>query len=446
MIILNMIQMNGKYTNAKIMIDNVEETCVGQITQFINNPVFTNPVAIMPDTHAGKGSVIGFTMELTNKIVPNVVGVDVSCGMLTCNIGKKLDISLDEFDRKIRQQVPFGQNVHERSVIHMKNDFPWHDANVLAQKFFAAFNSRVGIKYELEKYDIDWLTQKCKILEANFKRVIDSVGTLGGGNHFIETGVSTKGDVWITIHSGSRNFGKKVCEYWQNKAIKKLKKTTREDIQNKIIELRQQYKGDELYHKIQEAKKGEQPTIKCPEELMWLENEDMAGYLFDMIFCQLYAHTNRLYMMNIITDILKVTPLEMIETIHNFIDFNDFIIRKGAIRSYKNEKMIIPFNMRDGILLCEGQSNPEWNFSAPHGAGRVMSRSQAKRELNIDEFKKQMTAVFSTSVGRSTLDEAPNAYKDARIIEEAIAPTAIILDKIKPIHNMKDGEGISIDG
>ena len=417
-----MFEIQGKYTKATVMIDGVEETCVSQIHTFINHLAFTNPVAIMPDTHAGTGSVIGFTMEMTDKVIPNVIGIDIGCGLKSCNIGKQLDISLELLDHKIRQRIPFGQEVHDSAVVHMKKDFPWHKVNVLAQRFFLAYEEKFGIKQELKTFDMNWFTEKCETIGGNLRRFINSLGTLGGGNHFCETGLSTEGNVWITIHSGSRNFGKRICEYWQNKAIKKINNDDKNDIKKKI------------------AKNKKSSGFKCSEELLWLDGEDAVGYLFDMIFCQIYAEVNRQHMMDIIMKIIDVKPIETIETVHNFIDFHDFIIRKGAIRSYIGEKMIIPFNMRDGILICEGKSNPEWNYSAPHGSGRILSRGQAKRQLDVASFKEQMKDIYSTSVGQGTLDEAPDAYKDSKIIEESIQPTAIILDRIKPIHNMKCSE------
>ena len=441
-----MFEINGKYTTAKVMIDDVEESCVGQITQFVNHPAFSRPVSIMPDTHAGKGSVIGFTMELSDKVIPNVVGVDIGCGMLSINFGKNFPITLSELDQKIRQKVPFGQDVHETSVINFEKEFPWKKLNLLKDSFVNAYRN----KYErhcsaIPDYNMNWFTSKCDTIGANVRRMISSIGTLGGGNHFIETGISTNGDYWITIHSGSRNFGKRICEYWQNIAEKHFAKEFTGKKQQEIDDAKTQYQGDERYKKIQEIKAKYKIGIDA-NGLEWLEGNEYFGYLFDMLFSQMYASINRMYMSSIIQSIVKIDPLESIETIHNFIDFHDFVIRKGAIRSYKDEKMIIPFNMKDGILICEGQSNTEWNCSAPHGAGRVMSRSQAKKAIDLSDFQKQMEGIYSTSVGRGTLDEAPGAYKDASVIENAIAPTAIIIDKIKPIHNMKDGLGESADG
>lgn len=437
-----MFTISGKYTNAFVMIDEVEESCVSQIHHFVNHLAFTKPVVIMPDTHAGKGCVIGFTMEMTDKIIPNVVGVDIGCGMLCFNIGNDLNISLEEMDRKIRDAIPFGTDVHNNAVIHMKNDFPWHDVNVQSEKFAMAYFNRFGTHLDLPRYDIDWFLDKSKQVGGDLRRIINSIGTLGGGNHFIETGMAENGDYWITIHSGARNFGKKVCDLWQHRAIKILKDDKKEILQNKIKQIREEYKETPrtIKEKIKEAKA--ELGLNCGIDMKgceWLEGDNATGYLFDMIFSQMYAKINREYMARIIEKVIGKERCDEIETVHNFIDFNDFIIRKGAIRSYENERMIIPFNMRDGILICEGKSAPEWNYSAPHGAGRVMSRSQAYKNLDIDEFKGQMKGIYSTSVGKTTLDEAPGAYKDSKIIEEAIKPTAKIISRLLPVHNMKDG-------
>lgn len=436
-----MFEIKGKYTTAKVMIDDVEESCVAQITQFVNHPAFTKQVSIMPYTHAGRGSVIGFTMPLTDKVIPNVVGVDIGCGMLSINIGKSLPLSLEHLDHKIRQRVPFGMSTHDKAVINMERAFPWHQANTLAQKFSLAYREKYG-EISIPSYDMNWFMSKCeKIRAGGMRRFINSIGTLGGGNHFIETGLSDTGDYWITIHTGSRNFGKCVCDYWQGKAAKDFKREGKDGVLQQIEQLKKDTADKkELFNKIKELKAQRKPGIDL-KGCEWLEGEDAIGYLFDMIFSQIYAEVNRNYIKTIICDALSVVPVETIETVHNFIDFRDFIVRKGAIRSYVGEQMILPFNMRDGILICEGKSNPEWNFSAPHGAGRLMSRGQAKREINLEEFKSQMVGIYSTSVGSGTFDEAPDAYKPAQVIENAIGPTATIVGRIKPIHNMKDSQG-----
>jgi RNA-splicing ligase RtcB len=438
-----LIEIHGRYTTARVMIDILEESCAAQINHFVNHPVFTNPVAIMPDTHAGKGSVIGFTMPLTSAVIPNVIGVDIGCGMLSLNFGKTLALSPDAIDRKIRQRIPFGMEVHERSVIHMEREFPWHQATVLAQKFTAAYREKFGVYPDPPAYTMDWFMAKAdSIRSGSVRRFINSLGSLGGGNHFIEIGNDTSGDCWVTIHTGSRNFGKCICEYWQGRAAKALSREGKADIDAQIKRLRSEVRDKKaLFTQVKELKaRNKKPGIDM-KGCEWLEGAEATGYLFDMLFSQVYAEVNRSLIALIIADILGAKPVDSIETVHNFIDFRDFIIRKSAIRSYASERMIIPFNMRDGILIGEGKSNPEWNFSAPHGAGRVMSRAKAKATINLADFKKQMSSVFSTSVGSGTLDEAPDAYKPAALIEAAIEPTVSIINRIRPIMNMKDTDG-----
>jgi RNA-splicing ligase RtcB len=436
-----MILLKGKFTKAKIMVDMVEESCMAQINTFINHAAFTNPVAIMPDTHAGKGSVIGFTMELTDKIIPNVIGVDIGCGMRSVNIGKSLGLSFKELDDTIRRRIPFGYDVHEQAMVNLKNDFPWHAVNVLAEKFALAYREKFSISLEPPVYTQEWLLEKAERIGANARRVINSIGTLGGGNHFIETGIADNGDYWITVHTGSRNFGKRVCEYWQGKAVKYLEKAQKDTRKRQLEKLRDS--GD--YHGMKKEKRRyrEEPGLSeiKVKGLEWLEGEMAAGYLFDMIFAQVYAQINRKYIIDTICEIIGVTPQDSIESVHNYIDFKDFVIRKGAVRSYTGERIIIPFNMRDGLLIGEGKSNTEWNCSAPHGAGRVMSRSEAKRRLDVALFQKQMEGIYSTSVGRGTIDECPDSYKDTAMIEQAIKDTAEVLFKVKPLHNMKDTSG-----
>lgn len=436
-----MFELNGKYTTAKIMIDNVESECVDQIKFFIDHPAFANPVSIMPDCHSGKGSVIGFTMPFTDKVIPNVVGVDVGCGILGLNFGKneKVKTSIEDLDRLIRLRIPFGQEVHDKSVINMEREFPWARVNSLAQNFAQAYREQYG-EFSIPRYDIRWFQDKCDAVGGGMRRMINSIGTLGGGNHFIETGISDKGEYWITIHTGSRNFGKRICDYWQNKAVKIHSGDTKEEHQRKIEQLKKEIKdGKKLFQAIKELKANRKKPVDM-KGCEWLENIDAAGYLLDMIFAQIYAEVNRQYISGIIKNILKLEPIHVIETVHNFIDFRDFIIRKGAVKSYKGEEFILPFNMRDGILICDGKSNSDWNFSAPHGAGRVMSRTKAKKLIDIETFKKQMIGIYSSSIDKSTLDEAPDAYKAPDAIIEAIQPTATIIDRIRPIHNMKDNK------
>lgn len=403
------MELKGKYTNAKITIDGLESSCLDQIREFINNPSFINPVTIMPDAHTGKGSCVGFTMPLhPTRVIPQIIGVDIGCGVLSVNLGQDVPkVGSEKLDNQIRRNIPFGMNTYDMSdrwTVNMEKEFPWEKANKRLRTFRAKWEETFQTKFPFTEYNMQWYLNKCKELGAIEQRIVNSLGTLGGGNHFIEFGRSEKSnDIWLTVHSGSRSLGKLTCEYWQRKT------------QNPIREM-------------------------MSKELYYLENEDMFGYLTDMIFAQEYASFNRKRMSDNIIQLIygtKVVPKEVIESTHNFIDFDDWIIRKGGIRSYTGEKMVIPFNMRDGILICEGKSNPEWNYSAPHGAGRVLSRTKAKAEIKLEDFQKSMEGIYSTSVNQQTIDESPMAYKDSQMIEKALEGTATVIDKIKPIHNLK---------
>ncbi|MFA5732740.1 MAG: RtcB family protein [Acidithiobacillus sp.] len=419
-----MFVLNGKYTNANVMIDEVEESCIGQIIEFINHPAFVNPVVIMPDCHYGKGCVIGFTMKMSDKIIPNTIGVDVGCGILSVNIGHVILPDFSIIDSKIRKLIPFGNNVHQNSIFNVSFEFNksiLYILNTLYNKLGISGSFSKVLKYE-------YIINMCDKLDFDSSGFFKSIGSLGGGNHFIEIGHSEKSGYWITIHSGSRQFGQKVCQYWQNEADK-LSSVYENDRVNLIKStITDKSKWDSLIKVNKEF---------SPKNLRYLKHEDAIHYCIDMIIAQQYAMYNRKSIMNIILNMLSVIPVETIESVHNYIDFNDNIIRKGAIRSYENEKMVIPFNMRDGLIICEGKSNEEWNYSAPHGAGRVLSRSKAFSELSLEEFQKQMNNVYSTSVCKSTLDEAPNAYKNSEIIRNAIFPTAKIIDEVKPVLNLK---------
>lgn len=432
-----MFEITGKYTTAKVMIDDVEETAISQIYNFVNHPAFTNPIAIMPDVHAGKGSCIGFVMPMTDKLIANIVGVDIACGMLSINIGKELPLSLEHIDHKIRQRIPFGYNIYDKSILNTEREFPWQEVNSTMYNFYMAYQNKFNKSYSFPKYNQDYLQDTIERIGADAGRIYKSIGTLGGGNHFLEFGKDDNDNFWITVHTGSRNFGKCVCDYWQNKAIHIVKKEKQEKLRMKIDTIRSTYKGMEIKKQIRKAREELGLDEKVNSDLMYLEGEYAWGYLCDMIFAQKYAEVNRKYIVHQILDILNMKIIDSIETLHNFIDFRDFTIRKGAIRSYVGERMIIPFNPRDGILVCEGKSNPEWNYSAPHGAGRLMSRSKAKEIISDEDAEKALDGIFASQKPK---DESPLAYKDSKIIEEAIEPTAKILFKIKPILNMKAGD------
>lgn len=442
-----MLEVRGKYTTAKIMIDNIEESCLKQIHLMVNHPAFTESIAIMPDTHSGKGSVIGFTMPLTDKVIPSVVGVDIGCGMLSFNVGDSISENKDKLfkiDELIRKAVPFGNSIHQRSAVpskYFEKNFPWKEANDIAKKFIVTYNKKFGTDFKFVEFTYDWFLRKSK--EIGMRQDAElAIGTLGGGNHFIEVGKSANtGDVWVTIHCGSRNFGKEICEHHQFKAKRILEEKRNVGLKDKIEEIRKTYSGSEISKKIKEAKKelGVDFTDVDIKGMEFLAGQDAMNYLFDMIFTQVYARFNRETISKNIVKALKVDIKDKIECTHNYINFEDMIIRKGSISSYVGELSIIPFNMADGLLICEGKSNSEWNFSAPHGAGRLMSRGEASRNVDLEKFKFRMKEIVSTSVGKSTLDESPQAYKDPKIIEEAIEPTVKIVDRVKPILNLKDG-------
>lgn len=392
-----MFKIKGKYTEATVMIDELEEDCIKQITKMCNNKAFTNPIAIMPDAHTGSGSCIGFTMKMTEIVIPNVVSVDIGCGMLSLNIGK-INFDCKEIDDKIRSLVPMGMNVN---------------------------------KERKHKLDVTF-KDLCSKIGMDFSYAENSIGSLGSGNHFCEIGKSNiTGDVWVTIHTGSRNLGKKVCEYWQDVASKK---DFDDDYVNKI---KSEYPKNEWSKRICDYKNSRKNKNIKKDEFDFLEGDDVKNYLHDMYMAQSYAKLNRsVIMKSILKAFNGIKIIDVIETVHNYIDERDTIIRKGAIRSYIGERMVIPLTPKAGILICTGKSNPEWNFSAPHGAGRIMSRSKSKDVISKLDAVEAMKGVYSSCC---PVDESPLVYKDPSVIEECIKPTADIIERIIPIMNIKDG-------
>jgi RNA-splicing ligase RtcB len=407
-----MIELQGKYNKAKVFTDNIEETATSQIINLLNQD-FTEDakIRIMPDTHAGAGCVIGFTADLGNKVIPNLVGVDIGCGMLCINLGKEY-IDLSKLDEIIHNEVPAGREVHKSNVVKLEK-----------------LNDLICFR------EIDG--------DNRFHRAI---GTLGGGNHFIELNKDEEENYYLVIHSGSRNLGKRVADYYQNLAIENCKGLG--NFQLKKLKLIESLKFEGNKHLIassinilEKEFKNTQPNYQ--RELCFLEDNSRENYLFDMNICQEYAVLNRETMANIIFKSLlnkNILDFEYFQTIHNYIDFKDNIIRKGAVSAYAGEKLIIPINMRDGSVIATGKGNEDWNNSAPHGAGRLMGRNEAKRTLSMDEFTNTMKDVYSTTVGQSTLDEAPMAYKPMQEIIDNIQDTVTIDKIIKPVYNFKSAE------
>lgn len=396
-------QLRGQFTDAWLTIDDIDGETLKQIYSMINHPAFVKLVAIMPDTHVGKGAVVGFTMEIGEQIVPGVVGVDIGCGILAAKVGKLFDDTEWEiFDYRLRKRVPTGGAVHNKPVIDFEHEFPWEALNAEVRAFVMGYYRRTGISLALPTYNADYVLQRMRILREDFKRMKCSLGTLGGGNHFVEVGKDSAGEYWISIHTGSRHLGQVVCDYHRKRGIVPPGYT---------------------------------------RDLAYIEGDQMVEYCFDMIFAQFYARLNRRLILRGVLEALKCDESvirKSIESTHNYIDFKDWIIRKGAISAYVGEELVIPFNMRDGMLICRGLSNEQWNCSAPHGAGRVLSRSRAKKEVSLNQFKKSMKGIYSSSVCRSTIDESPFAYKDTEMIKEAVQPTVDIIDQVIPVFNMKD--------
>ena len=407
-----MIELKGKYNSAKVFTDNVELAAQEQIIELCNQD-FTigGKIRIMPDTHKGSGCVIGFTADLGDKIIPNIVGVDIGCGMLTVELGK-IDIDLQRLDEIIHQHIPCGRNIHESKIV-----------------FF-------------DKLD-EW---QCLRELKDPKRIKRSIGTLGGGNHFIEVNKDSNDNLYLVIHSGSRNLGKQVADYYQGLAIEMC--SGKEEFYIKKDKLISEYKQAGKRNEIQKALKELESQYKnlhpsYPEDLCFLTGNSRLAYLHDMDICQEYASLNRSVMANIILTHLLGSSREQFnsfQTIHNYINFKDNIIRKGAISAYKDEKVLIPINMRDGSIIAIGKGNPDWNYSAPHGAGRLMSRTKAKGIVVLEEFEKTMEGIYTTSVSVNTLDEAPMAYKPIQEIIDNIGDTVEVIDIIKPIYNFKAGE------
>jgi RNA-splicing ligase RtcB len=438
---IRMIEYEGKYTTAKVMGTEIDEACATQIVEFINHPAFTNPSVIMPDFHYGAGCVIGFTMPLPDKVVPNTVGVDMNCAVTAYNLGRvNVDmLDLVAIDRAIRDRIPFGFGVHDFAY-KMKKVFPFDAAYRTSVKFWRKFNHKFGTNWQPIVYDYAWFERKCESIGMSVDRAVKSLGTLGGGNHFIELGTFNS-DLWATVHSGSRQLGLKMCEYWQKRPAERKNEEMRKEYQKRLQYIKENYESTEISRRIKKLRAELGMDNKMAKSLDYIGGGDMYGYLTDMIFAQHYAHVNRYLMIGAICNILEKWPLtgDFIETVHNYISFDDLIIRKGAVSAHKGERLLIPFNMEDGILICEGKGNPEWNYSAPHGAGRAVKRSEAKEKFSSKDTMKRMkdNDIYTTVVPS---DEVKEAYKDPEVIERAIGPTVEVIGRIKPIMNLKDEE------
>lgn len=397
-----MIEINGRFTNARIFAQTALQTAIDQIQELTDQAFMTGTkVRIMPDYHAGKGCVIGTTIQLQDRVVPNLVGIDVGCGVFVA----QLDVTTVDFaqlDAIIRTYVPSGQDIHKE-----------------------VSPSRHFVEFEGKQF-------RASGLKDDYTNL--SLGTLGGGNHFIELAKDEENQHYLLIHTGSRYVGAKVANWHQKRAYENLR---REDLTEKIEALKQQGRQQEIQSMIQ-AYKEQTPFV--PKDLSYLEGEAFHDYIHDMKIAQQFARMNRWTIAETIAKQMDWHFTDTFDTIHNYIDTETMTLRKGAVRANKDEKLVIPMNMRDGSLICIGKGNSEWNYSAPHGAGRMFSRRAAKKALNISDFKETMQGIWTTSVNEETLDEAPMAYKPMTEITSAIGETVDIVKVIKPVYNFKASE------
>jgi len=397
-----MIEIKGKVNTAICYAKVIEDEAIEQIRRMCDYPLTEGSrIRIMPDVHAGKGCTIGTTMTITDKAVPNVVGVDIGCGMYTVNLGN-VEIDLAQLD-DAAHFIPSGMNV-------------WDGRQ--------------------ERFDLTEL--RCYRSLKDAKRLERSLGTLGGGNHFIEVDTAAKGTKYLVIHSGSRNLGKQVAEYYQKLAIELNQ--GKEEYFAKRDALIAEYKATGRRTEIQQALKElhwSSHETSIPEDLCFVYGQYLEDYLFDVEICQRFARRNREKMAEILLERSGLSAVSAFHTIHNYIDTQERILRKGAIAAHEGELVLIPINMRDGSVLAMGKGNPEWNYSAPHGAGRIMSRTAARASLDMDEYRREMAGIYTTSVNEQTIDEAPMAYKSLSDIIDVISESVDVIEVLKPIYNFK---------
>lgn len=399
-----MLEIRGKFNTAKVFTDIIDEDSIRQVYELCNQSFAEGAkIRMMPDVHAGAGCVIGTTMTITDRVVPNMVGVDIGCGMETVRIkGRKLEV--EQLDKLIKFNIPSGFDIREKQ-------------------------HRYAEKARLEEL-------RCAE-QVNLDRAYRSLGTLGGGNHFIEADKGEDG-IYIVIHSGSRHLGVEVAKFYQKRAIEELKHSGDDDVRKLIDEMKLQGREKEIEAAVREH--NSQAKKAVPDHLAYVYGTAFDDYIHDMKIVQEFAMLNRKAMMDEIVRGMKLKVEDEFTTIHNYIDTEKMIVRKGSVSAQSGERLIIPINMRDGSLICVGKGNDDWNCSAPHGAGRLFSRSQAKQNFTVSEYKKQMSGIYSTTINQSALDECPMAYKSMDDIVKNIGDTVEITEVIKPIYNFKAGE------
>lgn len=466
--------IEGDSTTAEVLgfrRSDLEQNVVDQIQHMVDHEAIQGPVRVMPDTHVGSGAVIGFTMPLDTegplRVVPNIVGVDIGCGVDAVKLSETLpDHTLPLFDEHVRDVVPMGRNVHSRNDYHLGDQFPF----TVCQSLWDDLSDRLDLEdppwfdgYGLESY----FKPLCRRVGYDPMRAINSIGTLGGGNHFVELDRDENGDHWLLVHSGSRGIGLTIAEYWQDEATRLR---TAEWITSRLDEPLERYvvpaldspdlgqwfrggKGQSYIDSeaIKEAvndnylvgyihdqiRRAHPQNRDVDDALDYLEGNEAAGYLIDMIFAQVYARTSRQLMLERIVAGTDAHIAEQVNTTHNYIDPEDAMVRKGAVSAHDGESFVLPFNMADGAVIATGQGLESWNHSAPHGAGRRMSRTQAFDDIAMDQFTDDMADVYSSSVVEETLDEAPDAYKDASDIRSSMEGAAVVEHTLTPVYNAK---------
>ena len=397
-----MVTIQGLYNTAVCYTPELEELAANQIKAVCDQAEFAGcKIRIMPDVHAGKGCTIGTTMTIQDKIVPGMVGVDIGCGMETVELAEH-EIDFDKLDALIRKEIPYGREV--RDTLH-------------------ALNAEID------------LTQLRCADQVNLNRAMRSIGTLGGGNHFIEVDRSEDGRLFLIVHSGSRHLGTEVAEYYQNEGRRALWGGANYQVQEVIAQLKAEGRFKEIQKTISALR--EEHELSIPKDLAYVEGKLFEDYIHDMKITQQFAMLNRKAMVDVIMMGMGFTAVESFTTIHNYIDTDAMILRKGSVSAMAGEKLLIPINMRDGSLICVGKGNQDWNCSAPHGAGRLMSRRAAFNALSMEEFKREMEGIYTTCVLPDTLDESPMAYKSMDEIIDQIGPTAEIVERIRPVYNFK---------
>ena len=399
-----MFEIQGKYASAEVFAEIAEESAIAQILSLCNQPVSRGAkIRIMPDVHTGTGCTIGTTMTVTDTAIPNLVGVDIGCGMETVKL-KETHIELQKLDKLIYRSIPSGFSVREKP-----------------HRFAAKFD----------------LTALFCAEQIHVPRAVQSIGTLGGGNHFIEADQGEDGSIYLVIHSGSRHLGVEVAKYYQEEAYRQLNRASDDEVQTLIASMKAQGKQQQIQKALKKMQA--QKRTDVPKHLAYTAGKLFAQYIHDMKLVQEFALLNRRAMADEIIRGMGLHITEQFTTVHNYIDTEQMILRKGAVSARRGEKLLIPMNMRDGSLICTGKGNDDWNQSAPHGAGRLMSRADAKSSFTVSEFKKQMAGIYTTSVSSSTLDECPMAYKPAESIIGCIGDTVEINEIIRPIYNFKAG-------